>query len=165
MTVGEAGKPRLRLSPAWHNRRVPIEYHTKEERAIDAADVRHLYDGASWWPEWDVTGIQQAIEASIAVGAWDGERLVGFSRAISDGVHRAYVEDVVIDPGYRGGGIGEKVVALLMEQLGDVHITSLFCEPERVNFYSRNGFKASKTQVMVHREMESVSPKAQKGEV
>ena len=39
-----------------------------------------------------------------------------------------------------------------MEQLGDVHVTSLFCEPERVNFYSRNGFRASKTQVMMHRE-------------
>lgn len=131
---------------------MPIEYLTNSNRAISAADVRRLYDGAGWWPEWGVRGIQQAIDASVAVGAWDGRRLVGFSRAISDGVHRAYVEDVVIDPEYRGGGIGEKVVALLMERLGDVHITSLFCEPERVNFYSRNGFRASKTQVMMHRE-------------
>lgn len=49
------------------------------------------------------------------------------------------------------------MVALRMEQLGDVHITSLFCEPERVNFYSRNGFRASKTQVMMHREPGSES--------
>jgi ribosomal protein S18 acetylase RimI-like enzyme len=131
---------------------VPIEYLTKADRAIVATDVRRLYDGAGWWPEWDIPGIQRAIDASIAVGAWDGERLVGFSRALSDGVHRAYVEDVVIDPEYRGGGIGEKVVALLMEQLDSVHITSLFCQPGRVNFYSRNGFRASETQVMMHRE-------------
>lgn len=131
---------------------MPIEYLTNANRAISSANVRRLYDGAGWWPEWDAPGIQQAIDVSIAVGAWDGERLVGFSRAISDGVHRAYIEDVVVDAEYRGGGIGEKVVALLMEQLGDVHITSLFCEPERVNFYSRNGFRPSKSQVMMHRE-------------
>jgi ribosomal protein S18 acetylase RimI-like enzyme len=131
---------------------VAIEYLSNTARAISAADVRRLYDCAAWWPEWEVPGIQRAIDASIAVGAWDGERLVGFSRAISDGVHRAYVEDVVIDPEYRGVGIGEKVVALLIDQLGYVHITSLFCEPERVNFYSRNGFRPSKTQIMLHRE-------------
>jgi ribosomal protein S18 acetylase RimI-like enzyme len=136
---------------------VPIEYLTNADRAISAADVRRLYDGAGWWPEWDVRGIQQAIDASVAVGAWAGQRLVGFSRAISDGVHRAYIEDVVVDAEYRRGGIGEKVVALLMEQLGDVHITSLFCEPERVNFYSRNGLRPSKTQVMMHRETGSES--------
>jgi ribosomal protein S18 acetylase RimI-like enzyme len=131
---------------------MPIECLTNADRAISTADVRQLYDGAGWWPEWDVRGIQQAIDASVAVGAWDSQRLVGFSRAISDGVHRAYIEDVVVDAEYRGGGIGEKLVALLMEQLGDVHITSLFCEPERVNFYSQNGFRPSKTQVMLHRE-------------
>jgi ribosomal protein S18 acetylase RimI-like enzyme len=140
------------LCASWHNRRVPVEFLTAKERAIDAADVRRLYDGAGWWPKWDVADIQRAIDATIGVGAWDGERLVGFSRALSDGVHRAYIEDVVIDPDYRGQGIGEKLVALLVEQLNDVHITSLFCEPVRVGFYSRNGFHASQTQVMMHRE-------------
>jgi ribosomal protein S18 acetylase RimI-like enzyme len=132
-----------------------IQYLTKSDRAIAAADVRRLYDGAGWWPNWDAAGIQKAIDASIAVGSWDGDRLVGFARALSDGVHRAYVEDVVIDPAYRGTGIGEKVVALLIEQLAGVHIISLFCEPERVNFYSRNGFRPGKSQVMMHREPDS----------
>ena len=75
-----------------------------------------------------------------------------FGRAISDGVHRAYVEDVVIDPEYRGKGIGERLVAALIELLEGVHIVSLFCEPDRVNFYARNGFRASETQVMMHLE-------------
>lgn len=134
---------------------MPVEYLTAKQRAIDAADVRRLYDGAGWWPDWGVTGIQRAIDATIGVGAWDGERLVGFSRALSDGEHRAYIEDVVIDPDFRGRGIGEKLVAMLVQQLNDVHITSLFCEPERVDFYSRNGFRPSKTQVMMHRESDA----------
>ena len=145
------------LCAAWHNRESmegQIAYERKEERPVAAAAVRRLYDGAGWWPDWELEGIERAIEASVAVGAWDEERLVGFARAISDGVHRAYVEDVVIDTEYRGRGIGEKIVAALVEAIGDVHIVSLFCEPERVEFYGRNGFRASETAVMVHRELD-----------
>jgi N-acetylglutamate synthase-like GNAT family acetyltransferase len=57
----------------------------------------------------------------------------------------------MIDPEYRGKGIGERMVAKLLEALEDIEIVSLFCEPERVSFYGRNGFSASKTQVMMHR--------------
>ena len=122
------------------------------ERPIAAPDIRRLYDGANWWPGWALDGITRAVAASIATGAWDDDRLVGFARALSDGEHRAYIEDVVIDPDYRGRQIGERLVATLVEALGPVHIVSLFCEPERVAFYSRNGFRPSKTQVMMHRE-------------
>jgi ribosomal protein S18 acetylase RimI-like enzyme len=121
-------------------------------RAISGQDVRRLYDGAGWWPGWDPDEISRAIDASVAVGAWDGERLVGFVRALSDSVHRAYIEDVVIDPECRGQGIGERLVAALIELLEGVHIVSLFCEPDRVSFYARNGFRAGETQVMMHLE-------------
>ena len=131
---------------------VVIKIATQEERLVSAMDVRRLYDGTGWWPGWDVAGIERAVAASVAVGAWDGERLVGFARALTDGVHRAYIEDVVVDPEYRGQQIGERVVAALVEAIGDVHIVSLFCEPERVAFYGRNGFKESTTQRMMHRE-------------
>jgi GNAT superfamily N-acetyltransferase len=131
---------------------VEVVYATRTERPINATDVRRLYDGAGWWPGWDVAGIERAVAASIAVGAWDGERLIGFARALSDGEHRAYIEDVVIDPNYRGQQIGERLVARLVEETGSVHIISLFCEPERVGFFSRNDFQPSKTQVMMHRE-------------
>ena len=135
-----------------------IVFLTADKRPIDPTGVRRLYNGASWWPGWGPESIARAIAATTAAGAWDGDRLIGFTRALSDGVHRAYFEDVVIDPDYRGQGIGETLVASLVEALGDVHIVSLFCEPERVAFYSRNGFRASETQVMMHREAGASNP-------
>ena len=72
-------------------------------------------------------------------------------RALTDKTYRAYVEDVVVDPDYRGQHIGERMVAELMEALKDIETVSLFCEPERVPFYERNGFKRNATQVMMHR--------------
>jgi GNAT superfamily N-acetyltransferase len=132
-----------------------IAFLTARQRPIDALDIRRLYDGASWWPGWEPASIAEAVAATIAVGAWDGDRLIGFTRALSDGVHRAYVEDVVVDPAYRGQGIGEKLVAALMEELAGVHIVSLFCLPERADFYRRNGFEPEE-QVMMHRRLKGV---------
>jgi ribosomal protein S18 acetylase RimI-like enzyme len=129
-----------------------IAYLSHAERPIDAAQVRRLYDGAGWWPGRPVDGIQECIDFSdISIGAWDGDHLAGYVRALTDGKYRAYVEDVVVDPAYRGRGIGEAMVAELVKALAGIETVSLFCEPERVPFYERNGFKRNATQVMMHR--------------
>ena len=94
----------------------------------------------------------------MAVGARHGDKLIGFTRALSDGRYRAYIEDVMIDPEYRGKGIGERMVARLLEDLEGVEMVSLFCESGRVAFYGRNGFERSSTQVMMHRRAESNVP-------
>ena len=131
-----------------------ITFANHLDRPIGPAQVRRLYGTVTWGHGRDDEGIQSVIEATVAVGAWDRERLVWFTRAISDGRYRAYIEDVMIDPDYRGRKIGERMVAALVDQLGDIEIVSLFCEPERVAFYGRNGFAVHKTQVMMHRGSE-----------
>jgi N-acetylglutamate synthase-like GNAT family acetyltransferase len=62
------------------------------------------------------------------------------------------VEDVMIDPEYRGNKVGERMVAALLEKLADIEIVSPFCLPESVPFYGRNGFAQNERQVMMHRE-------------
>jgi hypothetical protein len=42
--------------------------------------------------------VSAVLRASPAVGAWHGQDLVGFARAVTDGILRAYVEDVVASP-------------------------------------------------------------------
>jgi ribosomal protein S18 acetylase RimI-like enzyme len=49
-----------------------------------------------------------------AVGAWAGDRLVGFVRAVTDGAFRAYVEDVIVAPDARGAGIGRSLIDHLL---------------------------------------------------
>jgi len=132
-----------------------ITFANHVDRPIDPAQVRRLYRTVAWGHGRDDEGILSVIESTVAVGAWDGDKLVGFTRALSDGRYRAYVEDVMIDPDYRGHRIGERMVATLIDLLGDIEIVSLFCEPERVAFYGRNGFAAGKTQVMMHRGRDS----------
>src|SRR5262245_43806245 len=48
------------------------------------------------------------------VTAYDDARLVGFVRAISDGVGNAYIKNVMVDPAYRRRGIGREMMRRLM---------------------------------------------------
>ena len=82
-----------------------------------------------------------ALKCGPAVGAWDGERLVGFARALSDGRFNAYVEDVMVYEEYRGQGVGKRVVSLLLEQLDNIESVNLYCRAEVVPFYESIGCK------------------------
>jgi GNAT superfamily N-acetyltransferase len=51
------------------------------------------------------------------VGAYDGStgEMVGFARAISDGVGFAYLADVFVVPEHRGVGLGRRIVATMID--------------------------------------------------
>jgi GNAT superfamily N-acetyltransferase len=55
---------------------------------------------------WRVVGVYQA----------DGGRLVGFARAISDGVAYAYLSDVFVAADARGKGLGKELVATMVDR-------------------------------------------------
>jgi len=55
----------------------------------------------------DADQLHQALQHSwYSVSAYDGDRLVGFGRAISDGMLHALIAEMIILPGYQGRGIG-----------------------------------------------------------
>jgi GNAT superfamily N-acetyltransferase len=120
------------------------------ERSIPPQAVRDLYSHAGWWPERTVAQIERVLDAAPAVGAWDGDRLVGFARIVTDGVCRAYVEDVVVHEQYRGRGIGRALMDRLLNEVDDGLVVSLFCKPWLVPFYERQGFQPA-NQVVLHR--------------
>ena len=64
-------------------------------REIPAEGVLRLYAAVGWWPERTAGQVSAVLRASPAVGAWHGQDLVGFARAVTDGILRAYVEDVI----------------------------------------------------------------------
>ncbi|MFK8185545.1 MAG: GNAT family N-acetyltransferase [Phormidesmis sp.] len=84
------------------------------------------------------------------VTAWDGEQLIGFSRATSDGVFRATIWDVVIHPNYQGAGLGRRLVETLIAHphMNKVERTYLMTTHQQ-RFYERIGFECNSTTTMV----------------
>ena len=121
-------------------------------RPIPPDGVLALYAEAGWWPERTVAHVTTILAAGPAVGAWNADdELVGFARAVTDGVCRAYVEDVVVAGSLRGQGIGRRLMDALSAELAGIDVVSLFCGPELVSFYEGTGFGFT-GQRIAHRE-------------
>ncbi len=84
--------------------------------------------------------MMQRTDRSIA--AWDGARVVGFGRALCDGVSNGYLSMVVVAASARGQGIGREIVQRLMGN--DPEITwMLRAGHGSEGFWSKMGFIAS----------------------
>jgi len=77
---------------------------------------------------------------SVELGL-DGDAVVGFATAISDGVLCAFIPLLEVLPGYRQRGIGSELMRRLLEQLGDFYMVDLCCDAGLEPFYRRLGFQ------------------------
>lgn len=58
----------------------------------------------------------QAFEKSINIGAWNGERLVGAVRLMSDGYLFAALADIIVDEEYQRRGLGRQLMNLAFDR-------------------------------------------------
>ena len=58
--------------------------------------------------------------ADRTVGAWDGERMVGFARALCDEAFNGYIGTVAVHPDYQRQGIGTELVSQLIEDSPEI---------------------------------------------
>lgn len=138
--------------------------HFKYTEILSSAHLDQLIDlfqkAAFWASDRTAEGMATAIAHSHpVVTAWDGETLIGFARATSDGVYRATIWDVVIHPDYQGAGLGRKLVQTvlshpLMSRIERVYLMTTHQQA----FYERIGFEENQTTTMVlfQGEMEPV---------
>ena len=119
---------------------------------VDLTQLQALFKlGAFWATERKIEDLNIAIENSEPViSVWDGQKLVGFARATSDGIYRATIWDVVIDPQYRGAGLGRKLVQTVlshprMNRVERVYLTTT----HQQSFYERIGFEVNSSSTMI----------------
>ena len=107
-----------------------------------AKEVAHLLAQASWAWGRNLAGIEAMLAATTyGVVARDGDVLVGFARALTDGLYRALIDDVVVDEAWRGRGVGQGLIRRLLAELRGVEQVRLACGPELIPFYEALGFK------------------------
>ena len=94
---------------------------------------------------WDMrasepASLERALRGTTEFAtAWDGDRLVGTARSISDGAQNALIATVVVDPAYQGLGVGERMLRLLIDGRDLVRF-HLAATPGLEGWYRKLGF-------------------------
>ncbi len=72
--------------------------------------------------------------------AFVGDRLIGASRAITDGEYHAVVYDVAVHPEFQGNGVGKELMKRLLAKI-NVWRVMLVADREVQDFYRHFGFE------------------------
>jgi GNAT superfamily N-acetyltransferase len=93
---------------------MPITY--RDDHEIDLDQLTILFNAVGWERRTaDRDRLAQLVRGSLyVVSAWEGDRLVGFARAISDGATNAYISTVAVLPAYQKRGIGRAIIQRLL---------------------------------------------------
>lgn len=98
----------------------------------------------AYWGRWRG---RDEIEAQMrsawrVVGVYRGDAMVGFARAVSDGVAYGYLADVYVDPAHRGHGLGVAVVREIVEGNGADAFRWTLHTLDAHGLYAKLGFAA-----------------------
>jgi ribosomal protein S18 acetylase RimI-like enzyme len=116
-----------------------IEYTTSIDE-IEAGKLEGFFVG---WPSPPSPPRHLEIlrGSSYVVVAKDGDDVVGFVTAISDGVISAYIPLLEVLPEYQGRGIGTELVRRLLDGLPNLYMVDVICDGDVAPFYERLGLQ------------------------
>ncbi|WP_299213467.1 GNAT family N-acetyltransferase [uncultured Aquimarina sp.] len=128
-----------------------MQYTINNKKLPEVGELKDLFKQTSWAKNRSLEGVEkllQKTEVFVVVRDTDTEQLIGFGRALSDGIYRALLDDIVIEASYRKRGLGKRIVQELLDQVQDVEQVFLNTKPELEVFYNEFGFTKTKALTM-----------------
>ena len=119
------------------------EYELDDDPArVDVDALWTFLSTQAYWARWrrrsDVEA--QLRSAWRVVAVYDGRGMVGFARAISDGVALAYLADVYVEERARGDGVGVELVGTMIDGGPGAHMRWMLHTRDAHGLYERFGF-------------------------
>ena len=79
--------------------------------------------------------------ANLIITAWDGEKLIGISRSLTDFAYVDYLADLAVDQKYQKSGIGKQLIEETQARLGSECMIVLLAAPKANEYYEHIGFE------------------------
>ena len=118
-------------------------YELDDDRARVDIDALHAFLSIdAYWAEGRSRETVERLvrEASRVLGLYNNGALVGFCRAVTDGVSFAYLADVYVLPEHRGRGLGVELVKGMVEQTPFPKVKWLLHTRDMHALYEKIGF-------------------------
>ena len=77
---------------------------------------KFLARNAFWAKDRTISDLKKCLANSdVILSIWSGNEIVGFGRALSDGIYRGVLWDIIIDHDHQGKGFGKLIVRNLLD--------------------------------------------------
>ena len=114
---------------------------------------KFLSKNAFWAKGRTIHDLKKCLANSdVVISIWSNKEIVGFGRALSDGVYRSVLWDIVIDEGHQGKGYGKLIVKNLLDskKIRNTEKVYLMTTNKQL-FYSQIDFKKVTSQnLLIH---------------
>jgi GNAT superfamily N-acetyltransferase len=116
-----------------------------DPQRVDRAIVSHFLTTEAYWGRWRGRAeIERQLETAWRlIGAYERATgaMVGFARAVSDGVAMGYLADVFVLRAHRGRGLGERLVAAIVDDGPGATMRWMLHTADAHDLYARHGFR------------------------
>ena len=118
--------------------------------------LKKLLDKNAFWAKSrTLDDLKKCLANSdVVISLWVGEEIVGFGRALTDGIYRGVLWDIVIDQNYQSKGYGTLIVKKLLNSKKIKSTKKLYLmTTNKKSFYSKYDFKEVTSQDLLIREI------------
>ena len=114
-----------------------------------------LDNNAFWAKNRTINDLKKCLAKSdVVISIWVGNEIVGFGRALTDGIYRGVLWDIVIDQNHQGKGFGKLIVSNLLSSKEIKNTKKIYLmTTNKKLFYSQMNFKEVSSQNLLIREI------------
>ena len=118
--------------------------------------LQKLLDKNAFWAQSrSINDLKKCLaNSNVIISLWVGKEIVGFGRALTDGIYRGVLWDIVIDQNHQNKGYGSLIVKNLLSSKKIKKTKKLYLmTTNKKLFYSQFGFKEVTSQNLLIREI------------
>jgi ribosomal protein S18 acetylase RimI-like enzyme len=123
-------------------------YYKEGMRDVTRAAIMRLYTSVGWskYTEKPDKLMNSLAHSSYILLCYDGDRLIGLIRSLTDDGAVNYIQDILVDPEYQRRGIGRELMSRCLNKFDHVRTHILLTDDEeRLKlYYESMGFHNTK---------------------
>jgi predicted GNAT family N-acyltransferase len=118
------------------------EYKFSDNKKLISIDeVCDLLGNSYWANNQKKETTTKAIENSICIGIYLGDKLVGFARIVTAYATMYWLSDVIIDTQHRKNGLGKKLIEIITKMRELDGLFDILATRDAHGLYEKYGFK------------------------
>ena len=128
-----------------------IEYRHNDR--LDPQDVARVFERSGIIrPTGDLARIARMLAgADLIMSAWDGGKLIGMCRGLTDFSYCCYLSDLAVDGDYQRRGIGKRLIDMVRDAIGDEVMLVLLSAPAAMGYYPKIGLSRVENAFVIER--------------